>query len=270
MDNFSKDASLLSSHVDAVFVTESPGARPRVSSLAGCIFLRRIPGVEPVLQLVCIRSNRIALESELMSAAAFGIYNILCLGGDPASLGNRPEAADVRCLDTPGLISLARQIRKAGSPGKAVSSCQSAPFFVGAAADPYAADTEDERLRAKLDAGVDFLVTQPVFEVEGFRLWWERVRPWMEDRFLLAGVLVLGDPRTARRLSGKLPGINIPQRVLERLERSSFPEEEGALIAAETARALREISGLNGIHFMNASGAQSVLAAIRESGLRSH
>lgn len=264
MDDFSKDALILAPVSDAVFVTDSPGARPRVSSLAGCILLRQL-SVEPVLQLTCIRANRIALKSELLGAAAWGINNLLLLGGDPARLGDHPEAVDVRCLDTAGLIALAAGMRQGGpwveggSPG--------IPFLVGAAVDHRGGRAELERARDKLEAGADFLVTQPVFDPASFAEWWGEARTFMRGCPLLAGVLVLGSARAARYLSGGLPGVEVPREVVIRLENAANAAREGAALAADTARALREIPGLAGIHFMKAAPAESVHRAVTLAGL---
>lgn len=264
MDDFSREALVLAPVSDAVFVTDSPGARPRVSSLAGCILLRQV-GVEPVLQLTCIRANRIALKSELLSAAAWGIYNLLLLGGDPARLGDLPEAVDVRCLDTTGLIAMAAEMR--GGSGEGGEGFPGVPYLIGAAVDPRGGSAELERVRAKLEAGTDFLVTQPVFDVSFFEAWWGEARPALEGRPLLAGVLVLGSARTARLLSSGLPGVEVPREVVTCLERASNSALEGARLAAETARALREVPGLAGIHFMKAAPAESVLQAVTLAGL---
>lgn len=264
MDDFSREALFLAPHVDAVFVTDSPGARPRVSSLAGCILLRQL-SVEPVLQLTCIRANRIALKSELLAAAAWGIHNLLLLGGDPARLGDFPEAVDVRCLDTTGLIAMAADMR--GGSGEGGEGVPGVPFLIGAAVDPRGGSAELERARAKLKAGADFLVTQPVFDVSFFQSWWEEARPALEGRPLLAGVLVLGSARTARLLSSGLPGVEVPREVVARLENAANASREGAALAADTARALREVPGLAGIHFMKAAPAESVLGAINLAGL---
>jgi len=268
LENFCREATLLREWADALFVTESPGARPRVSSLAACIRLRQAEGLEPVLQVVCIRSNRVALQSELLGAAAWGISNLLVLGGDSAALGSCPQAEDVRCMDSTACIAMARDMRDVGRLVDGSPLRGSAPFFVGAAVDPGGGQEEADRLRAKLEAGADFVVTQPVCDGGGFASWWERVRPLLGGRPLLAGVLVLGDPRTARYLTRNLPGVRVPRTVLERLEASSRPAAEGAAMAAETARALRDLPGLGGVHFMNACGVETLIEAIRKSGLR--
>lgn len=239
-----------------------------MSSLAACIHLRHTLGVEPVFQVVCIRSNRLALQGELLSAAAWGISNLLILGGDPAALGSCPQAVDVRCMDSVACIAMARGMRDGGFLVDGGSFQGKAPFLIGAACDPGGGAREVERLRAKLAAGADFVVTQPVWDVAAFSTWWEEARPLFGGRSLLAGVLVLGDPRTARSLTENLPGLRIPAGILERLESSSRPAAEGAAMAAETARALRDLPGLGGVHFMNASGAENAVAAIRKSGLR--
>lgn len=239
-----------------------------MSSLAGCIRLRQVTEAEPVLQVVCIRANRVALQSELLSAAAWGINNLLVLGGDAVFRGSCPQAVDVRCLDSTGCIEAARAMRDGGRLVDGSPLRGTAPFFIGAAVDPQAGPDETERLRKKLEAGADFLVTQPVYDVGAFASWWEEVRPLLGGRPLLAGVLVLADPRTARNLARNLPGIHIPEPVLERLASSARPAAEGATVAAETALALRELQGLGGVHFMNACGAENVIAAIRKSGLR--
>lgn len=263
MEAFSREALLLARHADAVFVTDSPGARPRVSSLAGCILLRQM-GVEPVLQLTCIRSNRIALKSELLGAAAWGIFNLLLLGGDPARLGEYPEAADVFCLDTAGLIGMAAEMRRGAEKGGEGAGI---PFLIGAAVDHRGGSAELERAGAKLEAGADFLVTQPVFDPGSFAEWWEEACIALRGRHLLAGVLVLGSARTARFLSGGLPGVEVPADTIRRLELSTNSFMEGAALAADTARALLEIQGLAGIHFMKAAPAEAVVAAIRKAAL---
>ncbi len=267
MEGFTRSALLLAPYADALFVTESPGARPRVSSLAGCIYLREL-GLEPVLQLTCIRSNRVALQSELLSAAAWGIHNLLLLGGDPARLGDLPQAADVRCLDTPGLVAMARGMRDRGRLASGVPFAGSAPFFIGVAVNHHGGREELERLRAKLEAGADFVVTQPVFDAAFFARWWEEARPLLSGRPLLAGVLVLGAPRAARRLAENLPGVDVPEETLRRLENASDPAAEGSVAAAETARALWKLPGLGGLHFMNASTAEGVLSAMEKAGVK--
>ncbi len=264
MAEFSREAELLSPLADAVFVTDSPGARPRVSSLAACILLRQ-RGVEPVLQLTCIRSNRIALKGELLGAAAWGIHDLLLLGGDPARLGDHPDALDVRCLDTLGLIAMAAEMR--GSAGEAGSGKAGVPFLIGAAVDPRGGEGELERARAKLEAGADFLVTQPVFDAASFAEWWEEARVALRGPLLLAGVLVLGSASTARLLTRGLPGVEVPRNVVACLESASNQARTGAKLAAETARALRGLPGLAGIHFMKAAPAEAVHQAIRGSGL---
>ncbi|MBC7247624.1 MAG: methylenetetrahydrofolate reductase [Actinobacteria bacterium] len=268
LEPFDSEAALLLDWTDALFVTEAPGARPRMSSLAACIHLRHALGVEPVLQVVCIRSNRLALQGELLGAAALGIVNLLILGGDPAALGSCPQAEDVRCLDSIACIAMARDMRDEGRLVDGSPLRGNAPFLIGAAVDPQAGPDEMERLRKKLEAGADFLVTQPVCDVAAFASWWEEARHLLGGRPLLAGVLVLGNPRTARKLADSLPGVRIPESVLERLASSARPAAEGASMAADAARALRELPGLGGVHFMNACGAENVVAAIRKSGLR--
>ncbi|WP_287154949.1 methylenetetrahydrofolate reductase [Candidatus Solincola tengchongensis] len=265
LDVFSREALLLSPAADAVFVTDSPGARPRVSSLAGCIRLKEL-GVEPVLQLTRIRSNRIALKSELLGAAAWGIYNLLLLGGDPARLGDHPDALDVYCLDTAGLIALAAGMRE-GDAGEG-SGSTGIPFLIGAAVDHRGGSAELERARSKLEAGADFLVTQPVFDAEPFAEWWEEARVTLRGCPILAGVLVLGSARAARYLSRGLPGVEVPESAVRRLERAPDQALEGAAMAAETALSLRDLPGLAGIHFMKAAPAEGVLAAMRKAGLR--
>jgi methylenetetrahydrofolate reductase (NADPH) len=268
LESFNSEAALLRDWTDALFVTEAPGACPRMSGLAACIHLRHALGAEPVLQVVCIRSNRLALQGELLGAAALGIENLLILGGDPAALGSCPQAEDVRCLDSIACIAMARDMRDEGRLVDGSPQRGNAPFLIGAAVDAGGGPGELERLRAKLEAGADFGVAPPVCVVAGFASWWEEVRPLLGGRPLLAGVLVLGNPRTARRLADNLPGVRIPEAVLERLASSANPAAEGASMAADTARALRELPGLGGVHFMNACSADNVVAAIRKSGLR--
>jgi len=265
---FRRGAEALEGLVDAVFVTESPGAVVRMGSLSGCIYLILETSLEPVLQMVCVRSNRIALQGELLGAAAWSVRNLLLLGGDSSRYGNDPRAQDVRCLDTPDLIRLACAMRDQGVLSDGAPFEGKAPFYIGAAVDPFGTPEERERTRRKLESGAEFLVTQPVFDVDAFATWCEETGSELGKARLIAGVLVLGSARAASRLSGRLPGMRIPEGILRRLEEAEDPVREGIEIAAETAAELSRIPRIAGIHFMNASGPENAAAAIRLSGLR--
>ena len=238
--------------VDAVNITDNQKAIARLSSIASAKILLD-EGVEPIMQMTCRDRNRLAIQSDLLGAAALGIQNVLCLTGDHQKFGSNPEAKGVFDLDSIQLIatvsSLNRGFLISGTEMKKATS-----FLIGAAANPFAQPFEMRiiRLHKKIQAGARFIQTQPVFDLEIFKRWMERVVELglHEKTAILAGVMPVKSVKTLLWMKEELPGIKIPEALIQRMSQAVNPEEEGVRMAVETMQALRGIKGVRGIHLM--------------------
>jgi methylenetetrahydrofolate reductase (NADPH) len=242
-------AALLRDWVDAANVTDNQGAQVRVSSLAGSV-VALSEGLEPVMQMTCRDRNRIALQSDLLSAGALGIPNLVLMTGDRPERGDHADAMPVFDLTSSTLMTTARTLRDEGVllSGRPVDP---APRFLLGAVDTGAGTPE--RLAQKVADGAEFVQTQFVFDVDAFAAWIDRVRDLglHEKCGILAGV---GPIRSLRALEfmAAIPGVVVPP-TFERRLRSVPPERvaaEGMAACAETLAALREVPGLAGAHVM--------------------
>ena len=238
--------------VDAVNITDNQTAIVRLSSIGAAVICLQ-EGVEPIVQATCRDRNRIALQSDLLGAAALGISNVLCLTGDYPSFGNHPEARPVYDMDS---IQLTATVREMNS-GTFLSgdSIKTKPdFLIGAAANPFAEPLEARihRLEKKIAAGAAFIQTQPVFDFDYFLQWLDRVRARGLDRktAILAGVMPVRSAAALRYMQNQVPGMRIHPGLLTEMERSEQPEETGIDAAAEMMRHLKETKGIRGIHLM--------------------
>lgn len=262
-------AALYRGLVDACNVTDGTRALVRISSLAAAALAMQ-EGVEPVMQIVSRDRNRIALQADVLGAAALGVRNVLCLRGDPPAAGNEPEAKGVFELKTEEMIEMVRTLRDRGVLRGGDRVEVPPRVFIGAAADPFLGSREEsfEKLRAKVMAGADFVQTQAVYDVEAFEEWMRLVRKeWLHERvYILAGVIPLRSAKMGRFLVDKL-GAVIPRDVLERLDRAPHPEAEGLGIAVRTIKALRKIEGVRGVHLMPAGWEDIVPSIVEDAGL---
>ncbi len=252
-------ADTLRNRVHAVNVTENPGASVRMCSLAGSIALLKW-GIEPVMQVVCRGRNRLALQSDLLGAAGLGVRNLLCLTGDEVALGGHPVSANLLDFDAVGLLRAAHLMRTEGRLTDGEEIQGACDFFLGAAADPYlSVEHEFGRIETKLQAGADFLQTQPVFDPEGFRAWLVALEAHglLGRMSLLAGILPLRGAGSARYLASRVPGVNIPERVVKRLENAAAEAAEGIEIAVEVAREVMLMPGVTGLHIMAGGWAEA-------------
>ncbi|HYY47395.1 MAG TPA: methylenetetrahydrofolate reductase [Thermoplasmata archaeon] len=255
--------------VDACNVTDGARALVRMSSLAAASILVQ-EGVEPVLQLASRDRNRIALQADLLGAAALGIRNVLCLAGDPPAAGGEPGAKGVFDWRTEEMIEAFRTLRDKGvlSGGEPVESPPK--VFLGATADPFQDSREESfsRLRAKVLAGADFIQTQAVFDLEAFEEWMRLVRKeWLHEKaYILAGVIPLKSSKMARFLADYL-GASIPRGIFDRMEKAPHPQTEGVSIAVRTIKALRKIEGVRGVHLMPVGWDDVLPALAKEAGL---
>jgi methylenetetrahydrofolate reductase (NADPH) len=250
---------------DAVNVTDGAGARSHMGSLAAAALLLK-NGVEPILQLTCRDRNRIALQSDLLGAAALGIENLLLLRGDDPSAGDQPDAKPVFDIDSLALTEVARRVRDRRElmTGQKVSG--RANFLIGTADAPIdpPAGWKPTRLAAKIESGAQFAQTQFCMDANVLR----RYAQCLADSglggfFLLVGLAPIRSARSARWIRDKLPGSIVPDAVIERLERSSEPVREGRRICLELVDELSETPGAAGVHIMapgNDAGLAEVVA----------
>jgi methylenetetrahydrofolate reductase (NADPH) len=241
--------------VDAVNVTDNQAANVRMASWAGSL-QALAAGVEPVMQLTCRDRNRIALQSDLLGAAALGIPNVLLMTGDHPTSGDHPDAAPVFDLDGTGLLRAARAMRE---EGRLLSGRRLDPvpdWFTGAVENPFAAPGRPSaaRLAGKVAAGAEFVQTQYVFDPAAFAQWMAEVTGLGLDRqcAILAGVGPVRSLRALDHLAHNVPGVHVPDQVQRRL-RAAGPDrvaDEGVALCAELIAEIREIPGVRGIHVM--------------------
>jgi len=263
---------LLKDVVDAVNVTDNQTAIVRMSSIAACRHLLEL-GLEPVMQMVTRDRNRIALRSDILGAYSMGIRNILCLSGDHQSFGSQPDAMNVFDIDSMNLVHAVRRMRDNGTDMSGFALKDSPRMFIGAAANPFADPFEYRviRLAKKIDAGVDFIQTQCVYNVERFRRWMQMARDegLLEDVHILAGITPLKSGGMARYMAAKVAGMDVPEGLIRRMEgvdKKAAPAE-GVAIALETIAELREMEGLSGIHIMAIEWEAIVGDIVRAAGL---
>jgi methylenetetrahydrofolate reductase (NADPH) len=265
-------AQALKGYVDAVNVTDNQTAVVRLCSLASCAILKQM-GLDPVLQMTTRDRNRIALQSDLLGASALGIGNVLCLSGDHVSFGSEPQALGVFDLDSIQLLYTARLMRDQGKflGGEALSDPPR--LFLGAVENPFAdpLSFRAKRLAKKVAAGAQFIQTQCVYNLERFEEWMKQVRDLglQEKTHILAGVTPLKSARMARYMKERVAGMDLPDPLLERMERTPAPKqrEEGLRIALETIEALRNIPGVRGIHIMAIEWEEAVPVLVERSGM---
>jgi methylenetetrahydrofolate reductase (NADPH) len=246
---------------DAVNVTDGAGARVHMGPLAAATLLLGA-GVEPILQLTCRDRNRIALQSDLLAAAALGIENLLLLRGDNPSAGDQPDAKAVFDLDAVTLSGVARDIRdnQKTMSGQKVSG--KANFFIGAADTPIDPPPgwRPDRLKAKIDAGAQFAQTQFCMDQAVAQRYAQRLAEnGLEEFRLVIGLVPLRSARSARWIRDHLPGSIIPDSIVARMEGAGDPVGEGRKICDELVEHLSETPGIAGVHIM-APGSHAGLA----------
>lgn len=265
-----KKASLLKGCVDAVNITDNQTAIVRLSSLASSVVCLQ-EGVEPVMQMTCRDRNRIALQSDLLGAAALGVRNVLCLSGDHQSFGNQQEGKNVYDLDAVQELMVFRQIRDQGAVWGGDRLEQPPSVFLGAVANPFADPFELRvaRLAKKVAAGAEFVQTQAVFDLERFERFMTMVRERRLDErvHILAGVIPLRSAKAASYMKARVSGMSVPDEVVERMKSAADPKREGVSICLETIERLRAIPGVHGVHVMAVGWEDIVPELVREAGL---
>lgn len=263
-----RQARDLKGYADAVNITDNPTSSAHMSSVAGAALVAQ-EGLEPVVQFTVRDRNRLAVTADLLGAWALGARNVLCLTGDPTATGDHPEAVEVQDLDVIELVRFVATLRDRGTLLSGAEADPAPRYFIGVADVPLTEGYDPGRLEAKADAGADFVQTQIVYDVDALGGWAEEVRArGLFDRLsVLVGV---APPRSARSLQymrEHLPGVTVPDAVVERIERADEPEAEGVALTVEIVRGLRDIAGVAGVHVMGLGREQDVRRVIEGAGL---
>ena len=267
-----KKGNLIKNHVDAINITDNQTSVTRLCSLAACIHLK-LQGLDPVLQMVVRDRNRIALQSDILGAASFGINNVLCLSGDHQSFGDNPQAQNVFDIDSMQLVQTVRRMRDEGKFLSGDEIKVPPTMFVGAAANPFADPFKIRvpRLAKKIAAGAEFIQTQCIYNVDKFELWMQGVRDrGLHDKvFILAGITPMRSVGMAKYLRKSVPGMDVPEELIKRLSGVEKEKQaaEGITIAVETIQRLKEVKGVAGFHIMAIEWEEKVPEIVERAGL---
>jgi methylenetetrahydrofolate reductase (NADPH) len=269
--------------VDAVNITDNQTAVVRMSSISVASMLVQL-GLEPVVQMTARDRNRIAIQSDLMGAAALGAKNLLCLSGDHQIFGNHPEAKGVYDMDSIQMLRMVRDMRDEGVVQSGDSMKVPPRFFIGAAANPFAPpfDWRPYRLAKKIQAGANFIQTQIVFNVPKFAEYMQRAGDLglLDQVYVLAGVSPIKTLGAARYMASKVPGMDVPEEYIQRMQdavagipkeekqaRREARKEEGIEICVEVIEQMREIPGVAGVHIMAIEWEEAVPVIAEKAGL---
>ncbi len=266
-----KKAALLKGVVDAVNITDCQTAIVRMSSIAaGTIAMQE--GVEPVIQMTCRDRNRIGMQSDLLGAHALGARNLLCLTGDHQKFGNHPQSKNVFDLDSMQLLDLARDLGQGArfQCGEEIEGA-AADFFIGAAANPFADPFEFRALRLakKVAAGANFIQTQIIYNLPKFKEWMSAVRDLglHEKVYILGGVTPLKSAGMGRYMQKNVPGLDVPDELIDRLKGAGDPQQEGINICVDIINELKEVEGVSGVHIMAIEWEEAVATIAERAGL---
>jgi methylenetetrahydrofolate reductase (NADPH) len=256
--------------VDALNVTDGPTAHCHMSSMGVSLLLARA-GWEPVMQMTCRDRNRIAIQGDILSAAALGIQNLLCLTGDGIAGGEDPGAKPVFDLDVVSLLDTARRMRDDSVYRSGRKLATPPRLFLGAVDNPFMPpfDLRPMRLAKKIAAGAQFVQTQYCYDIKMLERYMTRLREeGLHERcFIIVGVGPIVSPRVARWMRAHVPGIHIPDEVIARLERTSDPHREGIGMCIETIQQIRAIEGVAGIHLMATKREHLIQEIVHASGV---
>lgn len=267
-----RKAELLRGNVDAINVTDNQTAIVRMSSIGASMLVLQA-GLEPVMQMTVRDRNRLAIQADVLGAAALGIRNILCLSGDHQSFGNHPQASAPRDIDSMHLIKAMADMRDLGVFINGEELQGRPQLYVGAAANPFAEpfDYRPRRLAKKVAAGAQFIQTQLVYNLPRFRAYMAEVVDMglAEKVHIMAGVGPIKSIGAAKYMAENVPGLDVPDELVQRI--SGVPRakraQEGIAICVETIQQVREISGVAGVHIMAIEWEEAVHDIVQAAGL---
>ncbi len=263
-------AAIFDGWVDGINAVDASGANCHMSSVGICALLTRM-GYAPILQIACRDKNRIAIQGDVLGAAAMGVANILCLTGDGVQCGDQPGAKPVFDLDSMSLLETVRTMRDEGRFLSGRKLTVPPKVFIGGAINPFAPpyDFRPFRLAKKIQAGAQFVQSQYCYDVPMFREYMKRVVDMglHEKCFILAGVGPLASAKTARWMRSNVPGVHIPDSVIARLEGAEKQKLEGKKLCIDIINEVKEIEGVSGIHVMAYRQEEFVAEIVHESGV---
>ncbi len=264
-------ARLFEGLVDAINITDGAGGNCHMSSVAASAILAE-HGHTPVYQIACRDRNRIAIQGDILGAAALGVRNILCLTGDDVSQGDHPEAKPVFDLDAVSLLHITRGMCDRGEFASGRKLQEAPDLFIGATTNPFVPPFSDRiaNLENKVLAGARFIQTQFCFDLKRFEAFMHQVRQRGLDRraHIIVGVGTLNSARALRWMAENVPGVYIPPEVLARVESASDQAREARLVCGEIMRAVTRIPGVAGIHLMGHRNEEVLAEIIDEHDLR--
>ena len=258
-----KDADALSGKVDAFNLTDSPGANMSMAPIA-VAHLMRDRGVESILQVTGRDRNRIALEGEILAAAALGVTNVLCMSGDPPGRGDHPDAVGVFDLRAETLLEAVAAMNS-GSDMYGNKLRGTPSILAGAVANPGADDLDVElaRMEEKVRMGASFFQTQAVYDAATFETFMETARGFGVP--VLAGMIVLKSARMARFLDENLPGVSVPDSIIDEMDSAAVPAETSIEITSRLIRDVRDMC--DGTHIMAIGWESRIPEILEDSGL---
>ncbi len=263
-------ANVFDGYVDAMNATDGSGGNCHMSSVGMCSLLSR-RGYSMVMQITCRDRNRIAIQGDVLGAAAMGVAAILCLTGDGVEDGDHPEAKPVFDLDSVSMISMIRGMRDDSQYLSGRKIDKPPRVFVGAAENPFAPplDYRPLRLQKKYSAGAQFVQTQYCFDVEILEKFMAGVRDegLHENLFILPGVGPLASAKSAEWIRGNVHGVHIPDAVIDRLRGAKDQAQEGVNICVEIMQRLKETEGVHGCHIMAYRQEHRVAEIVEKSGV---
>ncbi len=271
-DVITRKADMIKDHVDAINITDNQTSVTRMCSLAACIRIK-LMGLEPILQMVTRDRNRIGLQSDILGAASFDIHNVLCLTGDHQSFGDCAAGQNVHDLDSIQLIQTVRHMRDEHKLLGGDEIERPPRMFVGAAANPFADPFEIRvpRLAKKIAAGVEFIQTQCIYNLDKFEQWLQLAgdKGLLDKVYILAGVTPFKSAGMARYMKNRVPGMEVPDEVVKRM--ADTPKEkqadEGIDICVESIQRLKQVKGVAGFHIMAIEWEEKVPEIVERAGL---
>jgi methylenetetrahydrofolate reductase (NADPH) len=273
----STKAGYLAGNIDAANITDNQTAIVRMSSIAAGLLATKA-GIEPIIQITCRDRNRIAIQSDVLGAYALGVRNILCLTGDHQKFGNHPTSKNVFDMDSIQLIAMLAGMRdgKKFVCGEEIRNSKKAPvveprILIGGAENPFGDPLEFRaiRLAKKVAAGMDFVQTQCIYDMERFEEFMRQVRNrgLHEKVKILAGVTPLKSVGMAKYMRDSVAGLSVPDWYIERLEKAADKAAEGVRICVEQIERLRSIEGVAGVHIMAIEWEEKVGEIVKGAGL---
>jgi len=258
-------ADALAEKVDAINVTDSHGSKMSLSPLAAARLISD-RGVEPILQMTTRDRNRIALQSDMLGAWVLGIENLICMGGDPPHLGDHPDAKPVFDLPTEELIRAAVALNQ-GNDLMSNSLQGNTNFNVGAVVNPGADDLAGEisRLEKKVESGATYFQTQAIFDADSFSEFMESIGHL--DIKVLAGIMPIKSVKMAQYMNDNIPGIQVPDSIIKRIDQAKDVVEESLSISAEVIAGLK--NSCAGVHIMAPGWETNIPALVERSEVRS-